>query len=65
MQKSDNPQQGNVLQIDSALTPPQESNLDQIVIASTPVEEGIEALDTMVRLIKKNTAPADPVDESS
>ena len=31
-----------------------------IAIANAPVEDGIEALDTVVRLIKKNTDPADP-----
>jgi hypothetical protein len=35
-----------------------------IAVANAPVENGIEALDTMIRLIKENTEPSGLVEEN-
>lgn len=35
-----------------------------IAVANAPVEDGIEALDTVIRLIKENTEPSEFVEEN-
>ena len=52
----------DVLKVGTSQAEPVADNQTHIAIASALVEDGIEALDTVARLIKRNTAAADPVD---